>query len=56
MEPPNMKTNINLPTAVILRPKPSLYDLQKLSYEFCDNHDCKKRFFAIYAKTDGGRA
>ena len=51
-----ISAQINLHFAVILSPTTSPYDLQKLSYEFCDDRECRKQFFAIYVKTEAPRA
>ena len=51
-----INANINSGIAVILSPKSSPYDLQKLSWNFRLNCVVQKRFFVIYAKTEGPRA
>ena len=45
-----ISANINSSIAVILSPKWSLYDLQKLRYRFCDNRDMAENDFSRFTR------
>ena len=45
-----ISANINLGFAVILSPKWSLYDLQKLRYGFCDNRNMAENGFSRFTR------